>query len=182
MLEQMLGAAVTGGLSTLASKIIKSSGGAISKKLEQTLSERNLKTFRGRSERVGYVKTILNPDSIEPLDRIFFENATLCDGDKIETFTQFSRKHVLVEGGPGQGKSLLLRRACINESESSSYIPIFIEFRNLAYSKSLKIEIIEAINELGVPIETSVFDYIAKKGNVILFLDGFDEIPNDKKK
>lgn len=181
MLDQIVGAAVTGGLSALARKIIKSSGGAISKKIEQTLSERNLKTFRERSKRVGYVKTILNPDSIEPLDRIFFENATLCDGDKIETFTQFSRKHVLVEGGPGQGKSLLLRRACINESESSSYIPIFIEFRNLAYSKSLKIEIIEAINELGVPIETSVFDYIAKNGNVILFLDGFDEIPNDKK-
>tara|TARA_Y100000588_G_C14238666_1_gene918403 strand:- start:176 stop:1966 length:1791 start_codon:yes stop_codon:yes gene_type:complete len=181
MLEQIIGTAAKGGLSVLATKIVKSSGGAMRQKIERILSERNLNTFRERSQRVGYVKTILNPDSIEPLDRIFFESATLCDGEKIETFTQFSRKHVLVEGGPGQGKSLLLRRACINESESSSYIPIFIEFRNLAYSKPLKVEIIDAINELGVPIDASVFDYVALSGRIILFLDGFDEIPNDKK-
>lgn len=103
------------------------------------------------------------------------------DGFCIDTLSQLRNKHVLIEGGPGQGKSLFLRKICINEAKNSSYIPIFVEFRNLKFESSLREELITAINELGVSLDFSIFEHLATSGKIILFLDGFDEIPNDKR-
>ncbi|MFL0952359.1 NACHT domain-containing protein [Vibrio parahaemolyticus] len=120
----------------------------------------------------------MNPDSIKKLDDIYFDKTVAYDSCHFELFAQFRRPHVLIEGGPGQGKSLFLRKLCLNEAKGSSLIPIFIEFRNLKFEQSLRIELIEAINELGVSFDSSMFDFVAKSKKVVLFLDGFDEIPN----
>jgi hypothetical protein len=69
---------------------------------------------------VGKVKTILNPDTIVDLRNIFFEKAiSFEEVDKIKLTSFFKHKQVLIEGGPGQGKSFFLRYLCLNEGESS---------------------------------------------------------------
>jgi hypothetical protein len=172
----------TGGLEGVALDIVNAASGILKEKLTEAFAIERLKVFRKNIGRIAFVKTILNPDSIKKLDDIYFDKTVSYDNCHFELFSQFMRPHVLIEGGPGQGKSLFLRKLCLNEAKGSSLIPIFIEFRNLKFERSLIVEIIEAINELGVSLNSSMFDFVAKSSKVVLFLDGFDEIPNDSRR
>ena len=172
---------VTGGLDGLVDELLKSATGKVKEKISEAFAISKLKSFKENIERIGQVKTILNPDSIVNLNEIFFNEAVLFDGEQIKSFSQFGSKQVLVEGGPGQGKSLYLRKLCISEGTGNSFIPIFIEFRNLKYQKKLKEELMEAIEDLGVKLDNSLFDFLAKSEKIILFLDGFDEVPNSER-
>ncbi|MDD1632573.1 MAG: NACHT domain-containing protein [Methylococcaceae bacterium] len=130
--------------------------------------------------RIGKVKTIFNPDLIVNLNDIFFEEAiSFNDGEQIELSNFFSSNHVLIEGGPGQGKSMYLRRLCLNEGAYSSHIPIFIEFRNLKFKKSWRQELFDAIGEFGIVLDDTLLDFLAKSEKILFILDGFDEIPNN---
>ncbi|WP_413766393.1 NACHT domain-containing protein [Vibrio vulnificus] len=168
----------SGGLEGVALDIVNAASGVLKEKLAEAFAMERLKVFRENIQRIGFVKTILNPDSIKKLDDIYFDKTVAYDSCHFELFSQFRRPHVLIEGGPGQGKSLFLRKLCLNEAKGSSLIPIFIEFRNLKFEQSFRIELIDAINELGVSLDSSMFDFVAKSKKVVLFLDGFDEIPN----
>jgi hypothetical protein len=64
---------------------------------------------------------------------------------------------------------------------NASFIPIFIEFRNLSYKKKLKEELMDAFEDLGVKLDKSLFDFLAKSEKIVLFLDGFDEVPNNER-
>ena len=169
---------VTGGLDGIASRLINAATERVKKKLSEAFSIKKLAVLRANISAVGKVKTILNPDSVSQLDQIFFPKAvSFNDGDLfIETFSNFSCNHVLIEGGPGQGKSLYLKNICLNEGRGNSFIPIFIEFRNLNLEKSLKEALSEAVRSFGIDIDDSLFDYLAKSEKVLFILDGFDEV------
>ncbi len=180
MIEDIIKKA-TGGLDGIVDDLLKSAKGKVQEKISEAFAIGKLESFKSNVGRIGQVKTILNPDSIVDLDNIFFDEAVLFECEKIETFSQFGTKHVLVEGGPGQGKSLYLRKLCIKEGGGSSFIPIFIEFRNLSYEKKLKEELMGAIEDLGVKLDNALFDFLAKSEKIVLFLDGFDEVPNNER-
>lgn len=171
----------TGGLDGIVDELIKSAKGKVQEKISEVFAISKLEYFKNNIGRIGQVKTILNPDSIVNLNDIFFDEAVLFDGEKIESFKGFGTKQVLVEGGPGQGKSLYLRKLCIKEGAGSSFIPIFIEFRNLKYKKKLKDELMDAIEDLGVKLDNTLFEFLAKSKKIVLFLDGFDEVPNSER-
>jgi len=171
----------TGGLDDVVDELVKSATGKVKKKISEAFAIGKLESFKSNVDRIGQVKTILNPDSIVNLNDIFFNEAILLNGKKIESFSQLGTKQILVEGGPGQGKSLYLRKLCIKEGSESSFIPIFIEFRHLKYAKKLKDEFMGAIEDLGVKLDNSLFDFLAKSNKIILFLDGFDEVPNKER-
>ncbi|CAD2225404.1 putative signal transduction protein with Nacht domain [Pseudoalteromonas sp. 3J6] len=180
MIEDIIKKA-TGGLDGVVDDLIKSAKGKVQEKISEAFAISKLEYFKNNVGRIGQVKTILNPDSIVDLNEIFFDEAVLFDGEKIESFNQFGTKQILVEGGPGQGKSLYLRKLCIKEGSGSSYIPIFIEFRNLKYKKKLKDELMDAIEDLGVKLDNALFEFLAKSNKIVLFLDGFDEVPNSER-
>lgn len=169
----------TGGIDRLVDDLVKSASDKIKEKLSEAFSLRKLESLKLNIGRVGKIKTILDPDSIVDLDKIFFEKAiTFANGGGAKNVSFFSSKHTLIEGGPGQGKSMYLRWLCINEGNGSTHIPIFIEFRNLRYNKTLKEELFEAIRDFGVDISDDLFDFLAKSTKIVFILDGFDEIPN----
>jgi hypothetical protein len=112
----------TGGLDGIVDDLLKSAKGKVQEKISEVFAIGKLELFKANVDRIGQVKTILNPDSIVNLNDIFFDEAVLFDGEKIESFSQFGTKHVLVEAGPGQGKSLYLRKLCIKEGAGSSFI------------------------------------------------------------
>lgn len=181
MLEEMIKKA-TGGIDGLVDDLVKAASEKVKGKVAETFSIHKLGTLKENIGRVGKVKTILDPDSILDLDKIFFEKAiTFKDDERIKNVGFFSSKHVLIEGGPGQGKSLYLRWLCLNEGASSTHIPIFIEFRNLNYEKSLKEELFHAVRDFGVDLSDELFDFLAKSKKVVFILDGFDEAPNSER-
>lgn len=171
----------TGGLDGLVDDLIKSATGKVKEKISEAFAINKLQCFKDNVDRIGQVKTILHPDSIAHLNDIFFDQAVLFNDEYIESFSQFGKKQVLVEGSPGQGKSLYLRKLCLKEGAGNSYIPIFIEFRNLRYKKKLKDELMDAIEDLGVKLDNSLFDFLAKSEKILLLLDGFDEVPNNER-
>jgi hypothetical protein len=169
----------TGGLDGLVNELLRAATDKIKSKFTEAFAIHKIESLKENIARVGAVKTILNPDSIAKLDSIYFEKAiTFNKGEKIDSASYFPCKQVLIEGGPGQGKSLYLRWLCLIEGKSSSYIPIFIEFRNLKFKKNLKNELFEAIRDFGVDLDDELFNFLANSDKVLFILDGFDEIPN----
>ncbi|MBA1445224.1 MAG: NACHT domain-containing protein [Chromatiales bacterium] len=178
MLDDLL-KKVTGGLDGVADELIKLSTDLVKEKVSEAFAVKRIETLKSSISRVGRVKTILDPDSIIELNAIFFEKAvSFGDETQVTHSSFFSGNHILIEGGPGQGKSLYLRYLCLNEGKGSNYIPIFIEFRNLKFERGLREELFEAINEFGIALDEDLFDYLAKSKKVLFILDGFDEIPN----
>jgi predicted NACHT family NTPase len=169
----------TGGLDNVVNELIIAAHDKVKEKIKEVFSIHKLEKLKTNIARVGKVKTILNPDSIIELNDIFIESAiSLNDEGIFQSVENFSSNHVLIEGGPGKGKSLYLRHLCLREGESPHYIPIFIEFRYLRYEKSLREELFDEINNFGVELDDSIFDYLAKSKKLLFILDGFDEIPN----
>lgn len=178
MLEEAIKKA-SGGIDGLTDDLVKAASEKVKQKISEIFSLKKLDALKENISRVGRVKTILDPDSIIELDKIFFEHAiSFVGGNRAKNVSFFSSKHTLIEGGPGQGKSMYLRWLCLNEGKGSSHIPIFIEFRNLRYQSSLKEELFEAIRDFGIDLNNDVFDYLAKSKKIVFILDGFDEIPN----
>lgn len=169
----------TGGLDGLVNELVRAATDKIKSKVTEAFAIHKLESLKENITRVGAVKTILNPDLISDLDSIYFEKAISFNrGEKVDSTSYFSSKQVLIEGGPGQGKSLYLRWLCLNEGKGSRHIPIFIEFRNLKFKKNLKSELFEAIRDFGVDLDDELFDFLANSDKVLFILDGFDEIPN----
>lgn len=172
----------TGGIEGLVDDLVKAATDKIKDKVSEAFSIHKLESLKENIDRVGRVKTILDPDSITELNKIFFEKAiTFTNGERIQNVSFFPSKHILVEGGPGQGKSMYLRWLCLNEGQGNNHIPIFIEFRNLRYKKPLKEELFEAIRDFGVDLNSDLFDFLAKSEKIVFILDGFDEIPNSER-
>lgn len=181
MLEDMIKKA-TGGIDGLVDELIKAASGQLKKKISETFSVQKLEILKENIGRVGKVKTILDPDSIVDLEKIFFKQAIVFQDDEIvKNVSFFPSKQVLIEGGPGQGKSLYLRWLCLNEGSGNAHIPIFIEFRNLGYKKPLKEELFQAIRDFGVDLNDDLFNFLANSKKVVFILDGFDEIPNSER-
>ncbi|WP_415896261.1 NACHT domain-containing protein [Neptuniibacter sp. QD57_21] len=181
MLEEMIKKA-TGGIDGLVDDLVKSASDKVKEKINEAFSIHKLTALKENIGRVGRVKTILDPDSIVDLDKIFFEDAiTFEEADRVKNVSFFQSKQVLIEGGPGQGKSLYLRWLCLNEGAGSNHIPIFIEFRNLTYQKSLKEDLFHSVRDFGVDLSDDLFDFLAKSKKIVFILDGFDEIPNSER-
>jgi len=171
----------TGGLDGLVDDLVQSATGKVKERISEVFAIHKLQSFKDNVARIGQVKTILDPDSIVQISDMFFDQAVLFNDEYIEFFSQFGNKQVLIEGGPGQGKSLYLRKLCLKEGSGNSYIPIFIEFRNLKYKNKLKDDLMEAIEDLGVKLDLTLFDFLAQSEKILLLLDGFDEVPNNER-
>ena len=181
MLEQLLKLS-TGGLESVIKEVISSAKGSIKGKIAEIFAIKNIETLKEKIESIGNVKSILYPDDIVSLETIYFPPAaSFFDDVNIDSVSKFPLNHVLIEGGPGQGKSLFLRQLCLNEARGGGLIPIFVEFRNLSFKRPLKVELIESIQEWGIKINDSLFDYLAKSERIVFLLDGFDEIPSHAK-
>ncbi|WP_020482018.1 NACHT domain-containing protein [Methylomonas sp. MK1] len=181
MLEKMIQRA-SKGIDGIVDELVKTATEKLKEKISEAFSIHKLETLKENIGRVGKIKTILDPDSIIDLEKIFFEKAiTFRNQIIVRTVNYFSSTHVLIEGGPGQGKSLYMRWLCINEGAACTHIPIFIEFRNLGYKESLKKELFRAMKDFGVNLSDDLFDFLAKSKKIVFILDGFDEIPNSER-
>lgn len=179
MLSEILNT-LTKGIDGLIGDLYVAASGEIKKRINKYYNLQKLKEIHENIHNVGKVKTIYNPDEIHNIKDVYIKN-TACfeDGEEITDIDFFSAKKILIEGGPGQGKSLFMKYLCVTTSEKGKYIPIFLEFRKLNFKDNFNETLYDGISEFGIDVDKDMFEYIAKSNKIILILDGFDEIDSE---
>lgn len=81
-------------------------------------------------------------------------------------------------GFAGQGKSTILRKILLEAIKNGDKIPFFMELRKV---EKLGIEhsLLKILNELGVHANEENLASLLKSDNVVLLLDGFDEVSSE---
>jgi hypothetical protein len=117
MFEDLL-SLVTGGLDKIFEDLYQSATGKIKKKITEKLSVKKIEGLLDNISQIGKVKTIFNPNSIVDLDEVYFGGAiTFSALGVVNSLGTFNANKILIEGAPGQGKSLYLKHLCIEESK-----------------------------------------------------------------
>lgn len=76
-------------------------------------------------------------------------------------------------GGPGSGKSTLCKLLCDHLSRNAKFHPVYLRLRHLKDSQGVRTFIEEGLKELGL---VSELKDLRSLSNVIIILDGFDEV------
>ncbi len=89
----------------------------------------------------------------------------------------------IITGMGGSGKSTLLKHLFLNCLKLNAYVPFFIELRDIngmEVSERLEISLHKLLNDTNLNLDYNHFCYALEKCDTILFLDGFDELEDDK--
>ncbi|KAI9132176.1 NACHT domain-containing protein [Acaryochloris sp. CCMEE 5410] len=94
-------------------------------------------------------------------------------------------QYLMVLGGPGTGKSTFLRKIgleTLNHRDQGGYqhncIPVFIELKKFSFTEvDLESAIIEEFKICGFPKPQHFLEKALVQGNLLLLLDGLDEVP-----
>lgn len=146
-------------------------------KLEQALNNLSDKTIK-----VTKVKTIYKGDDSIDLHEFYVPTRVEGVNTSINFVTDISEKSIVLEGTVGQGKSIFMRYLTAQEASLGQRIPLFYELRRLDENDTLTSALSKQINNWIAEFKVSDFDRVAKTGGLVIFLDGFDEVPHDKVK
>lgn len=97
----------------------------------------------------------------------------------IDSVGRVDTSSIVLEGTVGQGKSIFLRYLTYQEASQGQKVPIFFELRRLTDNQSLEDAISTVISNWIPLFKKENFKKIADSGQVVLFLDGFDEVPQE---
>ena len=107
------------------------------------------------------------------------------NGIKLDSFkNEFLPSHnrVIVTDTAGMGKSTLMKFLFLQCLKTGYAIPIFIELRHLSQHKTV-LDLIEQQLNMGADKQDNSYfgrqqiERVIKKGGLVFFLDGYDEIP-----
>lgn len=146
-------------------------------KLKQALGD-----LADRITKVTKVKTIYKGDDSIDLYGFYIPTRIENINTSINFVTDIGKQSMVLEGTVGQGKSIFMRYLTSQEARQGQRIPLFYELRRLDDNDTLTNALSKQINNWIIEFEESDFDRVAKTGKLVLFLDGFDEVPNDKVK
>lgn len=130
-------------------------------------------------------KTIDGKNEVFFIDEIYYPLKLEADKGSnvnIDNIIEIGEGKVInIIGMAGHGKSTLMQKILYETIRKGKRLPIFIELRNLE-----ELTIIEKIKEIldssGVTAEKEDIESALCSSRLILMLDGFDEISNDKRK
>ncbi|MDE0490562.1 NACHT domain-containing protein [Psychrobacter sp. A3] len=146
-------------------------------KLEQALNNLSDKIIK-----VTKVKTIYKGDDSIDLHEFYIPTRIESITTSIKFVTDIGEQSMVLEGTVGQGKSIFMRYLTSQEAKKGQRIPLFYELRRLDDNDTLTNALSKQINNWINEFEVSDFDRVAKTGDLVIFLDGFDEVPHDKVK
>lgn len=131
------------------------------------------------------IKPIFSPESVDLKDIYVPQNFT--SGNNIYNFsniTQFMQTHkkVILLGTAGAGKSCFLKYYFYESLRQKSFFPLFYELRKLDETQSSLLDSLHMdIARFNEKFTKDNLDFILKRKNTLLLLDGFDEISFEKK-
>lgn len=88
---------------------------------------------------------------------------------------------LLITDTAGMGKSTMSRRMYLDVIYNNYGIPLFIELRRLSEKHNIFQDILEQVSGLNKEFDFVLLRELLKKGDFIIFLDGYDEIPSKNK-
>ncbi|MUK47526.1 NACHT domain-containing protein [Aliivibrio fischeri] len=150
---------------------------------EEKTSERYAEKYVSKYLRM---RTLHSAESDVYLDEVYtpLTLLTVSNDDELkieDNFTLEFSKIVNIIGIAGQGKSTILRKLFLEEIKKENKFPFFIELRRveengiLAYLK-------ENLEDVGLIVENDSLEELLLSNNIILLLDGFDEISTNNRK
>lgn len=89
------------------------------------------------------------------------------------------KKDLLIVDSAGMGKSTLLKYMFLRAVDEGQGIPVFIELRKLTKAMGLVDHICNELKGLTGEVNTELVIRLLESGDFIIFLDGYDEIPDD---
>lgn len=151
-------------------------------KYDEHKLEQSLNSLSDRIVRVTKVKTIYKGDDSIDLHEFYVPTRIEDINTSINFVTDISEQSIVLQGTVGQGKSIFMRYLTSQEAKHGERIPLFYELRRLDNNETLTSALSKQINNWVTEFQESDFDKVAKTGKLVLFLDGFDEVPHDKVK
>lgn len=151
-------------------------------KYDEHRLEQALNNLSDKITKVTKVKTIYKGDDSIDLQGFYVPTRVEDIDTSVNFVTDISDKSIVLEGTVGQGKSIFMRYLTAQEANKGQRIPLFYELRRLDENDTLTNALSKQINNWITEFKVSDFDRVAKTGGLVLFLDGFDEVPHDKVK
>ena len=153
--------------------------GEIKKKFSHWRSEKEINCLYRKIFDIRNVKTIWKIDKKINLTTFYYPSKLLIEDNKVIVNGINKIKtdnNILIEGTVGQGKSIFMRYLCSQELVGGITLPVFFQLRKMQQGETILQNIFKVLNSWNFNIDEELFDYIAKKGRMVLLLDGFDEL------
>lgn len=141
--------------------------------------EKSLESLSKKITDVIKVKTIYQGAKSINLNEFYVPTRVNDVETGIEHILNIDGSSIVLEGKVGQGKSIFMRYLTYQEARQGNRVPIFFELRRLEDSQSLEDAISLTINNWIHLFSREHFVKVAESGNLVLFLDGFDELPHE---
>lgn len=178
-----LDVAIARALSPLIINLIKGAGDPVKKSLSKWNAAGAASRLAGKLASADKIKTIWSPEKDTSLlsmyypSKIFLNNFAI----SVNSLSDLPDENIVIEGIVGHGKSIFLRYLYLQElaGRGKGCLPLFIELRTLSLKRDLSGHLLDALDKIDVEPSLEVFDYLARSGNLVLLLDGFDELDDD---
>lgn len=132
------------------------------------------KSFFIVSEAV-YLYEFYIPSSIS-FGKTEVDNTTIADIAALNPF-------MVLVGGGGSGKSMLMRHLFLDTLKSGEKVPVFLELRHLNEQNQTLLDFINETLRLNkLNLDADYVEKAMKAGHFVLLLDGFDEIVHSRRK
>ncbi len=142
--------------------------------------EKSLENLSEKITSVIKVKTFYQIDKSIDLHEFYIPIRVNDVSLAIDHISKINSNSIVLEGTVGQGKSIFMRYLTYQEALQGQKIPIFFELRRLENSQSLAEAITSTISNWIPLFSKENFDKVVRSGHLILFLDGFDELPHER--
>ncbi|WP_274884350.1 NACHT domain-containing protein [Vibrio harveyi] len=184
-IETIASGGISAGKGTLTGDIYKFTKSLVRKKIVTSQFVAQLQLLMQNSSQVKNVKTFWHLHEEINLHEFYYPTKVRFGSQRFEINSLNDIKYkgsILFSGIAGQGKSMFMRYLCSNSADDANVLPLFIEARKTVCSISLEKSIFEAFLSLGAGhIDEDIMISLSKSNKVVLFIDGFDEIPEGKR-
>jgi ABC-type oligopeptide transport system ATPase subunit len=174
-------------LSELLKPTFEGIGKSLSDKVIFTIKNNLLEYELEEFNRNLYVKTFLHRAVPKNINSIYQPISVKSEnGDKEYKIDGISllkeRQFVTLIGSAGSGKSTILKYLIVKCIEEKFAIPIKVELRYLNdYSGTILEYISDKVFRLrGISDESEIISSLLRKGNFVIFFDGYDELDSDQ--
>lgn len=153
--------------------------GEASGKVSEAKMKNALSKLHEKISDVVMVKTFYQINESIDLHKFYVPTRVENVNTIVDSIEKIDSSSIALEGTVGQGKSIFMRYLTYQEANRGVRVPVFFELRRLNEKQTLE-DAISTLISNWIPLFTKEhFDKIASSGEIILFLDGFDEIAQE---
>ena len=151
----------------------------VSDGIDSRAIEQSFQNLSSKVSNVIMVKTFYHINESIDLRNFYVPTRVKDISHVIHSIERVDTSSIVLEGTVGQGKSIFMRYLTYQEANQGQRVPIFFELRRLTENQGLEDAISTVISNWIPLFKKENFKKIADSGQVVLFLDGFDEVPQE---